>query len=128
MIEHEPYNTLVRASFENPDHAGDVQVDYALVVIAEAAESERGARIVLSAGITDGIIVEMRFRAWGCPHFIAAAEMLCNDRENGPAAGLAALDTNEMMALLSVPQEKTGKMLLLEDALQSLWTQHGCAA
>lgn len=123
MSEDRPYNALVRACFENPDCAGDLQGDYALVITSEVAESGHGARIVLSAGITDGMIAKLRFRAWGCPHFIAAAQTLCVERENGPVAGLSALDTNGLMDKLSIPQEKTGKMLLLEDALQLLWEQ-----
>lgn len=128
MIGNEPYNKVVRDCFENPDHAGDLQGEYAQVLTSEVMESEQGARIVLSAGIADGMIAQMCFRAWGCPHVIAAAEMLCRDRENGPVSGLSAIDANGMMEQLSVPVEKTGKILLLEDALKSLWEQHGCAA
>ena len=128
MSDDKPYNALVRACFEKPDRAGDLQGDYALVVTSEVAASGHGARVVLSAGITDGMITDMRFRAWGCPHFIAAAQTLCVDREHGPVAGLAALDTNGLMDKLSIPQEKTGKMLLLDDALQLLWEQYENAA
>jgi NifU-like protein involved in Fe-S cluster formation len=128
MSDDGPYNALVLACFENLNHAGDLQGDYAQVLTSTAAESAQGARIVLSVGITDGMIAAMRFRAWGCPHFIAAAETLCADQENGPVAGLAAFDVNAMMRELSVPSEKTGKMLLLEDALKLLWEQHKCAA
>jgi len=124
MTAMDPYNEDVRRCFENLAHAGDLQGDYALTLTSEAAESELGARIVLLVAISDGMIAEMRFRAWGCPHLIAAAETLCGDRENGPVSGLSAFDTNELMGRLSVPVEKTGRMLLLEDALRSLWEQH----
>jgi NifU-like protein involved in Fe-S cluster formation len=127
MTVTEPYNETVRALFENPGHAGDLKGTYAEVVTAEAAESERGARIVLFAGIADGMIAQMRFRAWGCPHLIAAAEMLCCDLENGPVSGLSTFDRNAIMSKLSVPLEKTGKMLLLEDTLESLWAEHRSA-
>ena len=123
MID-DPYNEAVRACFENPDHAGDLQGDYALILAAEAAESEQGARVVLSAGIADGMIAEMRFRVWGCPHLVAAAETLCRDREKGPVSGLSQFDANGMMQQLSVPATKTGKMLLLEDVLKLLWAQY----
>jgi NifU-like protein involved in Fe-S cluster formation len=128
MDAAEPYNDAVRMLFENPSHAGDLQSDYAEVLRSEAAESEHGARVLLFAGIADGMIAEMRFRAWGCPHLIAAAEMLCDDRENGPVSGLSGFDRNAMMTQLFVPVEKTGKMLLLEDALESLWAAHRAAA
>lgn len=124
----DPYNEAVRACFENPDHAGDLQGNYALTLAAETAESEQGARIVLSTAIADGIIMEMRYRVWGCPHLVAAAETLCRDREKGPVSGLSQFDASGMMAQLAVPAAKTGRMLLLEDALKSLWAQHQQAA
>jgi len=128
MTDHDPYNVVLRACFENPDHAGDLQGEYARVLASESVESDHGVRIVLSAGIADGMIVEMRFRVWGCPHTIAAAETLCSDLEKGPVSGLSAFDTNGMMQRLSVPVEKTGKILLLEDAMKLLWEQHESAA
>lgn len=128
MISNEPYNGAVRAFFENPDHAGDVRGDYAQVLTSTVAESEQGARIVLSVGIADGMIAQMSFRVFGCPHLIAAAEMLCNDREDSPVCGLSAFDSKTTIEKLSVPPGKTGKMLLLEDALKSLWKQYGSTA
>lgn len=127
MNESGPYNDTVRAFFENPDHAGDLQGDYAEALAAEASESELGARVVLFAGIVDGNIAEMRFRVWGCPHLIAAAELLCEKCEKGPVSGLSTIDTRAMMQHLSVPVEKTGRMFLLEDALRLLWAQHSPA-
>jgi len=128
MTDHDPYNVMLRACFENPDHAGDLQGEYAQVLASETAESDRGARIVLFAGIADGMIAEMRFRVWGCPHLIAAAETLCSDLEKSPVSELSAFDSDGMMRRLSVPVEKTGKLLLLEDALKLLWEQHEGAA
>ena len=128
MLVDDPYNETVRAFFENPTHAGDLQGDYARVLTADAAESECGARIMLFAGIADGMIAEMRFRALACPHLVAAAEWLCRDRQNGPVSGLSAFDRHGLMEQLAVPPEKTGKILLLEDALKSLWEQHERAA
>jgi len=37
---------------------------------------------------------------------------------------LQHFDVNGMMQQLSIPVEKTGRLLLLEDALQSLWQQY----
>jgi NifU-like protein involved in Fe-S cluster formation len=127
MNESDPYNDSVRAFFVNPDHAGDLQGDYAEVLQGEASESDLGARVVLFAGIVDGNIAEMRFRTWGCPHLIAAAELLCENREKGPVSGLSTMDTRTMMQQLSVPVEKSGRMFLLEDALKLLWAQHSAA-
>lgn len=127
MISNEPYNDAVRAHFANPAHAGDLAGEYDETLTADASESEKGARIVLSAGINDGMISEIRFRAWGCPHLIAAAELMCTEKEGGPVATLADFSANRIMTRLSVPPEKTGKILLLEDALKSLSARYVAA-
>ncbi len=120
MKDIDPYNETVRRCFENPVHAGDLGGDCHNVVTADFSESEKGARIILSAGIDDGKIVEMRFRAWGCPHLIAAAEMVCDELEGRPIDSLAKVVANELVAQLSVPVTKTGRMILVEDAAASL--------
>lgn len=128
MAAIQPYNATVRECFENPDHAGDLEGDYDRVLKSTVMESEQGARIELWACVADGIIAKMRYRTWGCPHLIAAAEVVCRRLENGPVSGLSALDVSALIEQLSVPVEKTGKLLLLEDALKAIWAQHGYAA
>lgn len=127
MIGAEPYNQAVRNNFQSPAHAGDLSRDYPQVLRAGAAESENGPRLVLAAGVVDEVIIEMRYRVWGCPHLIAAAETLCNERERGAVAGLSVFALAELMELLAIPVEKTGRILLLEDALNSLWLQYSGA-
>ena len=94
---------------------------------AEVSESATGARLVLAAGIVAEQVAEMRFLAFACPHLIAAAEALCQEREGGAVAGLSVFALDEMMARLAVPVEKTGRILLLEDALHALWAQYSDA-
>lgn len=127
MISLEPYNQAVRHNFHSPAHAGDLSRDYPHVLRAVAAESGNGSRLVLAAGVAEEIILEMRYRVWGCPHLIAAAETLCKDREQGAVAGLSVFDLAELMAILAIPVEKSGRILLLEDALNSLWEQYSGA-
>jgi NifU-like protein involved in Fe-S cluster formation len=120
MLLSEPYNETVREYFHSAAHAGDLSREYPQVLESVAAESGQGARIALSVGVEDGLVGEMRFRVWGCPHLIAAAEWLCEQRESGPVSALKDLPLPEIMRQLSVPVEKTGRILLLEDALKSL--------
>lgn len=122
-MDNDPYNQQVRACFENPVHAGDAGDDYDQRVSAVVAESDAGATLVLSAGIRNGKIAEMRFRAWGCPHLIAAAETVCAEFEGQPAGSLKGASAVRLQALLGVPVAKTGRMLLVEDALRSLGQQ-----
>jgi NifU-like protein involved in Fe-S cluster formation len=110
----DPYNPMVREYFENPEHAGDVQNG------AIGYFEDQGMRIRLSAKVDDGEITRLRFRAWGCPHVIAASEAFCRQFEGCPIADLNRFETGSIMQALAVPVEKTGRILVLEDTVRSL--------
>lgn len=110
----DPYNSRVREYFANPQHCGDV-VDGAIGFI-----EGQGMRIRLTAEAANGSIRAMRFRAWGCPHVIAAAEAVCRQFEGYPVAELEQFSTAQIMQDLAVPVEKTGRILVLEDTVRSL--------
>ena len=124
MIATTSYNEDVRRHFADPQHAGNLQKDYELTLVADVSESDHGAHILISAGIRDGTIVEMAFRVWGCPHLISALEQVCTTFEGQPVAGLEKFDSADITQELSVPVEKSGRILLLEDALATLWAQY----
>lgn len=115
-----PYNLRTRQFFEKPVHAGDLQGEYSVSAVAEASESTTGARIRLAVGVDDGVLRECRFRVFGCPHLIAAGEWLCDHYEGKTLPELLQFRAADCMALLKVPVEKTGRILLLEDAIRSL--------
>ena len=116
MIAADPYNDEVRERFENPVHAGEPGDGYDTVLAAEAGAEGQGARVVLAAGVAGGRIETARFRAWGCPHLVAAADLACEMLEGGASP----VSANELMSRLSVPVEKTGRMLLVEDAAEEI--------
>ena len=124
MTTSDPYNDEVRECFENPVHAADLNNGYAEVLVADVSESAEGSRLVLSAAVVDGMIVAIRFRVWGCPHLIAAAEIVCREHEGEPVEGLADIRANELLRRLAAGAGKTGRLLLLEDAARSLLKQH----
>lgn len=110
----DPYSTEVRALFANPAHGGDL--DAAVTATLE----DQGMRLRLSALASGGRVDALRFRAWGCPHFIAAAECLCARYEGRAAADLESLSANEFMQSLGIPVEKTGRILVIEDVARAL--------
>lgn len=116
----EPYNDTVRRHFASPAHAGDVQEGYARLVRADVSESDAGLRVLLAARIDGSTIARLRYRVFGCPHLIAAAEELCARLEGGPVEGLQDVPVTQLMELLEIPVEKTGRLLLLEDAANAL--------
>ncbi len=110
----EPYNDVVREHFAHPGHAGDVP-DGAIGYF-----EDQGLRIRLSAEVAAGVLNRLRFRAWGCPHVLAACEEFCRRYEGRPATDLEEFETARIMEDLAVPVEKTGRILVLEDTVRSL--------
>ena len=81
LIEHGPYNELVRSLFENPLHAKDIPEKLGKPYKVVTQESKNGPKIVLTAVIKEENILALRFRVFGCPFLIAAAEFCCNQCE-----------------------------------------------
>lgn len=119
-MDNDPYNPVVLAAFANPVHAGDLAGRYRRIRRSAVSASETGPRLELSAGIDDGKIAEIRFRAWGCPYLIAAAEWACERLEGRSIEALETISANDLAAALSVPVAKTGVVLLVEDAIAAL--------
>lgn len=110
----DPYSPEVRKLFAEPLHAGEL--DRATCVETD----DQGIRLRLEALIDEGEIEALRFRAYGCPHVIAATEAFCAAYEGRPAADLLEFRADGLMQSLPVPVEKTGRILVLEDAVRSL--------
>lgn len=110
----DPYSARVRGLFAQPAHAGS------LAKAPQVQIEDQGVRVVL-AGEADGKRIRvLRFRAYGCPHLIAAAEALCEHYEGRPVAALEAFEAADLVRDLPVPAEKTGRILVLEDAARAL--------
>ncbi len=110
----EPYSTTVRTLFREPAHAG------VLDGAASVTIDDQGTCVRLCANVSDGSIAAMRFLAWGCPHVIAAAESVCAAYEGRAAVDLTGFAAADLMQSLAVPVEKTGRILVVEDAVRSL--------
>jgi len=110
----DPYSAAVRQLFASPAHAGVIEGG------VSARVDDQGVRIELSATRSDGILGEVRFRAWGCPHLIAAAERACSLCEGQAPTALEDFRIAPIMENLAIPTEKTGRILVLEDTVRSL--------
>jgi len=115
-----PYSELVKRYFANPVHAGQLPDEYNNAVVGEAAESETGARVILHAVVDRDTVRILRYQVFGCPHLIAAAEAFCDQVEGQPVSTLLELDVPGLMDKLTIPVEKTGRVLILEDAAKAL--------
>jgi NifU-like protein involved in Fe-S cluster formation len=110
------YNDRVRRYFASPAHGGGLPAGSGSRLAAVVEEGGAGARLALEAVVENGSVQQLRYRVFGCPHLIAAAEAVAERLEGGPAEALATVPVDEFMEQLEVPVEKTGRILLLEDA------------
>jgi NifU-like protein involved in Fe-S cluster formation len=90
------------------------------VVTARAGDREQGAEVQLSMRIAAGHAAELRFRAFGCPHFIAAASWLTDCLRGAARDQLEAWDWRDAAAAIEVPPAKFGRLLILQDAVHEL--------
>jgi NifU-like protein involved in Fe-S cluster formation len=113
-VSPDPYSERVRSLFGHPAHAG------ALEQAPQVLIEDQGVRVALAALVEGQRILELRFRAYGCPHVIAAAEALCERYEGRPVKELEAFEAAQLVRDLPVPAEKTGRILVIEDAARAL--------
>ena len=89
----------------------------AIVLTAEAGAPGEETWVRFHLTVEGGIVKAARFKAYGCPHTLAVVDWLTRrlpgrTRDDGPP-GTPALWAEE----LSVPVERLGRLLVVEDAL-----------
>jgi nitrogen fixation NifU-like protein len=112
----EDYSETILDHFENPRNVGDVDCPDAEATVRSPVH---GDRVKLTFRICAGKIVEVRFRALGCPVTIAAASMatvLLRNRTIQQA--LALRDEEVARALGGIPEERLLCSVLVERAVK----------
>ena len=116
------YNDITQRYFERAPHAG--MLHGAGCFRGTAGEIERGLKVQFDLRVVDGMVREVKFLCFGCPHSIAVAAYLAECAPlAAPSRGLP-LSVKALQALFEVPPEKLGRLLLIEDA----WAQAAAAA
>jgi NifU-like protein involved in Fe-S cluster formation len=120
-----PYTAKVQAHFEQPRHAGDLAPGPGQALRGEAGSAEEGIRVrfearVASAGEGGGPrLVAVAWRAWGCPHSIAALSLAADWLLGRPPGDLAAVEPAWLARELGIPTTKAGRLLIIQDALRN---------
>jgi NifU-like protein involved in Fe-S cluster formation len=114
------YSPLVRELFERLPQAGDLAPGPGVLVTGEAMALDRGAWVRFEARIDDGRFADCAFRAWGCPHTLAAAALVAGRMNGRGIDAKAAFDAQRLSTELSAPPEKLGRLLVVEDALTGM--------
>jgi NifU-like protein involved in Fe-S cluster formation len=89
------------------------------VVSGRAGDRDQGAEVVLHLRLDGDRVAEARFRAYGCPHLVAAASWLTERLRGACRSEVAGWDWREAAAALEVPPAKFGRLLVLQDAARA---------
>jgi NifU-like protein involved in Fe-S cluster formation len=112
------YGAEVLRRFRELPGAGDATGD-AGVIRARADAADDGARVLLSLRIERGVVIEARFRAYGCPYFIAAASWLTERLRGATWREVAEWDWREAAEALEIPPARFGRLITLQDAVRA---------
>lgn len=112
------YSDLVVEHFHSPRNPGDLAAGPG-IRRTRAGNRTVGAEVSFSVRIAGGSVAEVRFQAFGCPHFMAAASLVTERLQGVPVAALGRWSAGEIGRELGVPVEKRGRLLILEDAVRA---------
>jgi cysteine desulfurase len=69
--------------------------------------------------VADGLVKDARFEAYGCPHTLAVAAWIAKELPGRRREALQPGTPTDWAKIHSVPIEKLGRLLVLEDAVQA---------
>jgi NifU-like protein involved in Fe-S cluster formation len=111
------YSSEVQRRFRAPRWSGSLSERGTGFFAGEAADRSLNVWVRFQVQADTDSIRAVRFEAYGCPHFVAAADWMAEWLEGKPSDVLTQPHAHTVGKLLDVPTEKLGKLLVLEDAL-----------
>jgi NifU-like protein involved in Fe-S cluster formation len=122
-VSNEQYAPIVADYFERLPLAGTLDDDGdcapACLFSGAAGHREQGTQVIFHARIRDARIEEIRYQVFGCPHTIVACGLAAEGLTGQPVTALTELTTAMLAEPLALPVEKTGRMLVIQDALRN---------
>ena len=122
----------LRSLFADLAHGGDLDgaAPSALagerVLCGEAGSRHGGTQVRLQLRVRwqDRQVLEVRYRAYGCPYTLATCEWLARRLTGHALSALPALDpavggARDWAAQLAAPAVRLGRLLVIEDALRA---------
>jgi cysteine desulfurase len=123
-VELDTLSPLARKYFDELPHAGVLTPDSddktskaGHVVHGEAGSIAEGAWVRFHLRIADGSVKAALFQAWGCPHTLAVTAWLTEQLPGRPLTDLIPGTPAAWLETMTVPVEKLGRLLTVEDAL-----------
>jgi NifU-like protein involved in Fe-S cluster formation len=115
-----PYSERVLQLFRTLPGAGAPAAGPGRLAVGEAGSLGRGAWVRFEARVDSGRIVDCGFRAWGCPHTLAAAAVARTWMLAWQEGSASQCEAARLARELDVPAAKMGRMLVVEDAGKAL--------
>jgi NifU-like N terminal domain len=113
-----PLPALVQRRFDRLEHAGTFAPDTDGLIEGRAGNPALGTQVSFQWRVADGAVAEARFRAFGCPFTLAVCDFIAAGLKGGRPPQPWQGDPHSWAALLSVPPERLGRLLIIEDALR----------
>jgi len=88
------------------------------LVTGEAGSRSDGTWVRFHLSVEQDVVKDARFLAYGCPHTLAVAAWLTGRLPGRGRTALVPDTPGDWMQALSVPIEKLGRLLIVEDALR----------
>jgi hypothetical protein len=116
------YNELVTRCFFAPPTSFDGPFE-------GAASAANGSVLVYFRTAVEGQkFAGLGFRVFACPHIIAACRQVVERLEGEPVSAAVAINWPELQQTLGMPVEKAGKLLIIQDAIESLCHEIGAGS
>jgi NifU-like protein involved in Fe-S cluster formation len=115
------YNAAVARVFDAPPRARELPSGMRGLVAGEAEDRTLGVWVRFELQVIEDVIRAVALQVYGCPHTVAAANVVAEALEGRSVAVARGLDVRALAAELEVPVEKLGKLLRIEDALAACW-------
>jgi NifU-like protein involved in Fe-S cluster formation len=113
------YSPELRRRFESMSTVGaPVGAAFGCATVSVSAQDRsQNVWVKFIVGARDGRIEHVGYRAFGCPHLLAACDWLAERLSGQSVTALRHLDLTVIASELGVPRVKYGKLLKIEDAL-----------
>jgi len=114
-----PWSPEVERLFRDLPLAGPPEPGGDPWVQGKAGSRREGVEVVFHLRLApDGIVSDVRFQAFGCPHTLATAAWVAGRLAGRSCAALVPGSPLEWAGALGVPAHKLGRLLRIEDALR----------
>ena len=112
------YSDKVIDHYENPRNVGSMDKDAANVGTGVVGAPECGDVMKLQIKVEDGVIVDAKFKTFGCGSAIASSSLATEWLKNKTLKEAAEIQNTEIVEELALPPVKIHCSVLAEDAIK----------